>query len=70
MRTDLTAARKSTRRYNGANQAQRLVWRSHYQTLLMAGGMTHKDASYEASCGDTWDGMDTPAMAAKARLAA
>jgi hypothetical protein len=66
----LTAARRSTRRYNNANQAERLVWRAHYQALLINGGMSVADASYEASIGETWDGMDTPRMAAAARLAA
>lgn len=68
--TNLTAARRSTRRYNNANQSQRLVWRSHYQALLVSLGMTNEDASYEASCNDVWDGMDTPASAAIARMAA
>ncbi len=66
MNTDLTAARRSIRRYNTGTHAQRAVWRSHYQALLMAAGVSLDDASYEAGCGDTWDGMDTPSMAAKA----
>jgi hypothetical protein len=70
MLTTLTAARKSTRRYNSATDTQRRVWRSHFRTLLVAAGLSEADASYEAQVGDAWDGMATPRIAVRDYLAA
>jgi len=62
--TNITAARRSIRRYNTGTLAQRSVWRGHLYTILLAAGMTAEDASYAAHVGDDWDGMDTPSSAA------
>lgn len=63
MTTDLTAARRSTRRWNPATDAQRATFLSHFRVLLIDGGVAADDA-HLTDAGDIADGMDTPRSAA------